>query len=429
MNKKKREKQLQIVVFVLIAIITLGIGYTAISSIILTITGHARADVDEANFKVHFDRNVEPTMTVNMGSATIDQDNDKVAHISVTGLKKAGDSATAEYTIINESNGIGAKLSIDLVNTNTEHFKVTETLDDVELEAGDTTKVRILVELLETPTDTALETDITGTIEAKAIKNSEANSNDSATKTKPGTFGGDSWETIASNVRNNNTSAYKVGDTKTVTINGNDYTVRIANKSTPEECNNENFSQTACGFVVEFVDIVDYVNMNGTYTNSGGYPASRVYTFLRDTLYSQLSNDLQEVIIPTKVISANENGNDIGYETIDRIYILSIKELFDTNISDAAALYTRQLDYYKSKNVSYFGSDLNSYGSPSYFNNSVFVQKNGKPSCDNFRCDAWWTRTPNSTNCFISVCGYDNFVTTSGTAPSKYGVAPAFRIG
>ena len=115
MNKKKREKQLQIVVFVLIAIITLGIGYTAISSIILTITGHATADVDDANFKVHFDRNVEPTMTVNMGSAYIDTNDDKVASIEVTGLTKIGDSATAEYTIINESNGIGAQLSLDLV--------------------------------------------------------------------------------------------------------------------------------------------------------------------------------------------------------------------------------------------------------------------------------------------------------------------------
>ena len=201
MKNKRSEKQIQILVFILIAIITLGIGYTAISSIILSISGNARADVDEANFKVHFDRNVSPTITANMGSASIDEDNDKLAHISVTGLKKAGDSATAEYTIINESNGIGAQLSIDLVNTNTEYFKVTETLDDIELQAGDTTKVRIIVELLETPTDTALETDITGTIEAKAIKNSEANSNDSTSKTKPGTFAGDSWTTIAENVR------------------------------------------------------------------------------------------------------------------------------------------------------------------------------------------------------------------------------------
>ena len=420
MNKKKREKQLQIVVFVLIAIITLGIGYTAISSIILTITGHARADVDEANFKVHFDRNVEPTMTVNMGSATIDQDNDKVAHISVTGLKKAGDSATAEYTIINESNGIGAKLSIDLVNTNTEHFKVTETLDDVELQAGDTTKVRILVELLETPTDTALETDITGTIEAKAIKNSEANSNDSTSKTKPGTFAGDSWATIAENVRNNDTSAYKVGDTKTVKINGTDYTVRIANKSTPEECNNENFSQTACGFVVEFTNIVTMKAMYNQYSSPTRYPESDVYYYLNNTLYEQLPTDLKSSIKTTKVVSGyaciNSNyswstkvcnspdNNGENFVTTDRLYLLSGKELSLDSSRDASASLTKQLDYYQDTSNS----------KKKYYNN------------DN---QPWTLRSADICydNAFQTIYGNGDINPSNNTG--VYGISPAFRIG
>lgn len=424
MNKKKREKQLQIVVFVLIAVITLGIGYTAISSIILTITGHARADVDEANFKVHFDRNVEPTMTVNMGSATIDQDNDKVAHISVTGLKKAGDSATAEYTIINESNGIGAKLSIDLVNTNTEHFKVTETLDDVELQAGDTTKVRILVELLETPTDTALETDITGTIEAKAIKNSEANSNDSTSKTKPGTFAGDSWATIAENVRNNDTSAYKVGDTKTVTINGNDYTVRIANKSTPEECNNENFSQTACGFVVEFVDIISKKTMNGNLeeyhgncgsSNSiGGYAAMDLYSYLNNDLYNSLSADLKNIIINTKT-GYNDENNAINYTQGDKLFLLSSIEIYEEAGYTPEYMYTRRLDYYTT-------SGVESVKAP--WGATVEVPKGAAKVTNGVK--NWWLRDT------IDICHFKqvvNGISNSYFVNAEFGVSPAFRIG
>ena len=37
------------------------------------------------------------------------------------------------------------------------------------------------------------------------------------------------------------------------------HTLRISNMSTPQECNDEAFSQTACGFVVEFVDIITHV--------------------------------------------------------------------------------------------------------------------------------------------------------------------------
>ena len=49
------------------------------------------------------------------------------------------------------------------------------------------------------------------------------------------------------------------------TTNGTykEYTVRVANNTTPEEYTiREDFSKTACGFVVEFVDIVGQGQMN-----------------------------------------------------------------------------------------------------------------------------------------------------------------------
>ena len=74
--------------------------------------------------------------------------------------------------------------------------------------------------------------------------------------------------------------------------------VRISNMSTPSECSQEGFSQSACGFVVEFTDIITTHNMNpsgeykGTTYNSGwnkdGWPKSQMKTFIDNDIYNSL---------------------------------------------------------------------------------------------------------------------------------------------
>lgn len=88
------------------------------------------------------------------------------------------------------------------------------------------------------------------------------------------TFATDTWEEIANNVKSGNASKYRVGSEKEVEIGGKSYTVRVANNTTPEECTREDFSQTACGFVVEFVDILMTGSMNSTSTNVGGWSST-----------------------------------------------------------------------------------------------------------------------------------------------------------
>ena len=93
-------------------------------------------------------------------------------------------------------------------------------------------------------------------------------------------FAEDTWETIAENVQNGNTSNYHVCDTKIVSIkNYGLHTVRIANMSTPDECKTEGFSQTACGFVVEFTDVVTKYSMNA----SGEYKGTTYYCYRLNT--------------------------------------------------------------------------------------------------------------------------------------------------
>ena len=85
---------------------------------------------------------------------------------------------------------------------------------------------------------------------------------------KPSTFPTDSWATIVASVKANNKRGYKVGDTKTVDLGTyGTHTLRIANTSTPSECSRTGFSQTACGFVLEFADIITNHKMNDTAIN------------------------------------------------------------------------------------------------------------------------------------------------------------------
>ena len=89
-------------------------------------------------------------------------------------------------------------------------------------------------------------------------------------------FATDSWSTIIANVKAGYGSEYKVGSTKEVNL-GTTYgthTLRVANTSTPSECSASGFSQTACGFVLEFTDIIAEHNMNSSNTNVGGWPAT-----------------------------------------------------------------------------------------------------------------------------------------------------------
>ena len=77
-------------------------------------------------------------------------------------------------------------------------------------------------------------------------------------------FATDSWSTIIANVKAGNGSEYAIGSTKEVNL-GTTYgthTLRIANTSTPSECSTNGFSQTACGFVLEFEDIITKHAMN-----------------------------------------------------------------------------------------------------------------------------------------------------------------------
>ena len=229
----------------------------------------------------------------------------------------------------------------------------------------------------------------------------------------------DSWTTIATNVRNGNTGDYNVGDTKEVNL-GTTYgthTLRIANTTTPSECSTSGFSQTACGFVLEFADIITTYEMNDTDTNVGGWPASSMYDFVNYDIYNSLPSDLKSTIIDTTVVSSHGSTNGENFTSIDKLYLLSLKEVYSdwsTNSYssyDSAKDLTRTLDYYINKNVT--SSD-----------DSETIKK--YKTTDSW----WWLREANSNyDHSFFIVPTDDYSYLSTYANTSGGVSPAFRIG
>ena len=137
------KKHLKILIFTLIAIVTLGIGYAGITAINLVINGDATASVNDQNFKVRFlsEENVTPTITGE--GNTVSVKDDTTAEFSVSTLTGLGDSEVATFRVKNESKGIGADISLNVTNSNLEYFKVTEYIQDTQLQAGDETTVTV----------------------------------------------------------------------------------------------------------------------------------------------------------------------------------------------------------------------------------------------------------------------------------------------
>ena len=234
-------------------------------------------------------------------------------------------------------------------------------------------------------------------------------------------FESDSWDVIINNINNGNTNNYNVGDTKAVDLGTlGTHTLRVANKSTPFECSGENYSQTACGFVVEFANEVSTHNFNSTLTNVGGWPASELRTYVNSTIFNAFPQTIRDGIIDTKVISGHgTTSGETNFVSTDKLYPLSTVEVMGVrSASDSLTVNeTRQLDYYK---------DVANVTSSSF--DGAIKKLNGTAT-------AWWLRSSSSsTSENYGTTRFMNVYTTGSpayhsNATNVYGVSPAFRLG
>ena len=234
-------------------------------------------------------------------------------------------------------------------------------------------------------------------------------------------FATDSWEAIIAKVKAGNGSEYAVGSTKEVDL-GTTYgthTLRIANTSTPSECSTTGFSQTACGFVLEFADIITNHKMNDTNTNAGGWPSTSMRTFVNNDIYNALSDKIKNAIIDTTVVSGFGPDDTANFTSTDKLYLLAPGEVYSDwktitingePLYDTAKNLTRTLDYYKNLGV----TTINSSGAG---------KKNG--TYDSY----WWLRTATAITGSYFYDVSNNGDWSNYDANYTGGVAPAFRLG
>ena len=235
----------------------------------------------------------------------------------------------------------------------------------------------------------------------------------------PVSFATDSWATIIEAVGEGNTSAYKVGDTKQINLGEYGvHEIRIANKSEPSSCNSNSYSETSCGFVVEFTDIIIKHKFNNSYDYSQGYEGSEARRFINEEIYNSIPMEIKRGIIDTRVIAGYYGDSDSIVDVNDKLYLISADELWGSAPGYPRETYTKQLDYYQSKGV----------------NSGVFDYINkgyqGQTSL-------WFTRTTRTSNGETTVYGpvvndgsqhYSRSI-GGNRIIRELGISPAFRIG
>ena len=217
----------------------------------------------------------------------------------------------------------------------------------------------------------------------------------------------ESWERIAINVKNGLGEYYEVGATKDVDLGDlGVHTLRVVNTSTPDECSTEGFSQSACGFVLEFADMISeyYMIAPGVANNDGGWRDCAMRTYVNNDLYNTLPEVLKNAVIDTTVVTANESSGEEPYTTTDKLYLLVPKELTGGNNTDA----TRQLDYYVSQGAT--SSNMEPLRKESNSYSSILA-----------------LRRP--TGSYFYSVSYNPIHYAQFSIYSTIGVAPAFRIG
>lgn len=477
-NKKKNR-----ILFLFLVLLIISIGYAALTAN-LKINGTTRINKNTWNIywdNIHNESGVTSTLSEIVSEDANNQNN--TVNFTVT-LDKPGDFYEFEVDAVN-----AGTLDAEIVNI---EKKYNDTLipevedeenrvvpaylkyevkyaDDEDISVGD--KLRKAPDLTANPPVLTKKTyKIRVEYDRAAVTNADVNNQveivshsfsfsvqygQATPVPSPVAFATDQWITIAeegnraavqTSIDSNLTcGTYKVGDTKTIKFDldgdgiDEEYTVRIANCSTPAVCETEGFSQTACGFVVEFVDILNNHRMNyysGVFPpesgtgNMGGWALSDMRAYLNNGVYlqgndngadyrnsgifSKLPTDLKKAITKTTVVSGKGwTENNVSSTEVssvnDKLYLWSSIELIGDKITDEAEYdYTRQLDYYNSLGVN------KDYYAP------LIKMYNGEAA-------HWWLRSvdgsPFNFNAISDTGGWPYKVSTS-----EYGVSPAFKL-
>ena len=389
---------------IMIAIILMSIGFASISTTLI-LNGSAKVSENNEDFSVILTKAILDGQDV---YSTVVDDTKKTITFETSELKTLNQTSILTYEVTNNSSQYDADVTVTCVPKTGTTAKYTSIKNKLENEATvvkakESLNGTLTITLNKTATEEVSEEYICK-LEFNAVERNELGEN----IPDPVSFTSDSWKTIQKAVQTGNTSKYNIGDTKKVNLGDlGTHTVRISNMSA---CTNGEASETACGFVVEFADIITTHQFNSTNTNVGGWKDSEMRTYVNSTIYNALPSELQNVIISTKVISSHgSTSGETNFETQDKLYLLNAQEVWVSNNLDASVGTSRQLDYYKNQSVttnSYFGA-IKQYNGSNYH---------------------WWLRSARSdgTANFLDV--HRDGGKSNASARSLLGISPAFRI-
>ena len=396
----------------IIAILLMSIGFAAISTTLI-INGNAKVSENNEDFSVIF---TAASIDGNDVYTTAVDETKKTITFTTSELKTLNQTSILTYEVTNNSSNYDAEVTVTCVPSTGTTAKYTSIKNKLEndatvVKAKETLNGTLTVTLDKVATESVTE-EYTCKLEFNAVERDTLGEH----IPEPVSFTSDSWKTIQKAVQTGNTSKYNVGDTKEVDLGElGTHTVRIANKSA---CTTET-SETACGFVVEFVDMIatseNYAEQGA---NRGGWISSQIRAYLNRKWLKSFPTDLQQVIATTKVISGHgPTAGETNFENQDKLYLLSSEEIYSDFSSssnsqhDTSVGTSKQLDYYKNQGVT-----TSNYA-------GAIKQYNGSNK-------GWWLRTADAKYdiMFLSVDEAGGFRLYDFVALVDFGVSPAFRI-
>ena len=399
----------------IVAILLMSIGFAAISTT-LVINGNAKVSENGDDFSVIF---TAASLDGKDVYSTVVDDTKKIITFETAELKTPNQTSILTYEVTNNSSNYDAEVKVTCIPKTGTTAKYTSIKNKLEndatiVKAKETLNGTLTVSLDKTSTESVTE-EYTCKLEFNAVERDTIGKENIP---EPSSFTTDSWKTIQKAVQTGNTSKYNVGNTKEVDLGSlGTHTVRIANMST---CKNvDNASETACGFVVEFADIITKREFNSTNTIVGGWKDSKMRTYINGTIYNALPSDLRNIITTTRVISGHaKTSGETNFETQDKLYLLSSEEIFEDFASSSISGYdtalgtSRQLDYYKNQGVT----------------TSSYAEAKKQCRGSNYH---WWLRSVFSDSFIgdaVNYVGHDGDYRGSSGARDSIGVSPAFRI-
>ena len=396
----------------IVAILLMSIGFAAISTTLI-INGNAKVGENNEDFSVIF---TAASLDGKDVYTTAVDETKKTITFTTGELKTLNQTSILTYEVTNNSSNYDANVTVTCVPSTGTTAKYTSIKNKLEndatvVKAKETLNGTLTVTLDKVATESVTE-EYTCKLEFNAVERDTLGEY----IPEPVLFTSDSWKTIQKAVQTGNTSKYNVGDTKEVDLGELEtHTVRIANKSA---CTTET-SETACGFVVEFVDMIatseNYAEQGA---NRGGWISSQIRAYLNRKWLKSFPTDLQQVIATTKVISGHgPTAGETNFENQDKLYLLSSEEIYSDFSSssnsqhDTSVGTSKQLDYYKNQGV----TTSNYAGAIKQYNGS----NNG-----------WWLRTADAKYdiMFLSVDEAGGFDLYDLVTSVDFGVSPAFRI-